>query len=192
MLTPPAPGDGFTIGGSAAQALRYWPQMVKENAEIASHPWLSYHKITGERISGPTPLFTPEKGNAAGGDAPPEVYRHSRPKFHKMLSDQLQRHGIQVEYGHHATQYYENTESKTAGVVLATGDKVEADVVVAADGIGSRSSMVTMGHYVKAIPSGNSVYRAAFPLELALRDAEVRERFKAMDDGTQVAEMWMG
>jgi flavin-dependent dehydrogenase len=170
--------------------------MVEENERIACHPWLSWHKITGEKISGPAPLFDPaEKKDGAqpnGEEAPRTIYRHSRPKFHKMLANQAEKQGVHVEYGSRVVEYYEEPEAGKAGVVLENGEKIEADVVFAADGIGSKSSAVTIGRMVPARSTGFAIYRAAFPVELADADPMVRERFKPLDDGTPVAELWMG
>jgi 2-polyprenyl-6-methoxyphenol hydroxylase-like FAD-dependent oxidoreductase len=167
--------------------------MVDENESIASSPWISWHNLSGERLSGPEPLaFNKDlKSNCAGdNDVPRRVYRHSRPKFHKMLSDQAERIGIPVEYGMKVVEYYES--GGRAGIVTESGEKIEADVVISADGIGSKSSVVTMGRDVRARSSGRAMYRAAFDVEIALADPVLRERFRLLEDGTPVVELWMG
>lgn len=188
-------GDGFTIGASALCAFRNWPDMEDENERIAYNMWVSWHKITGERISGPAPLqLDPGNGNGNHDEKvqPPKVQRHSRPKFHKMLSDQAERVGIAIEYNKRVTAYFETDDTDKAGVIIDGGEIIEADVVIAADGVGSKSSQVTMGHEIRARSTGFSIYRAAFPVELAIADPMVRDRFQVLEDGTSVAEMWMG
>lgn len=46
-----------------------------------------------------------------------------------------------MEYGKRAMEYYEDESAGTekAGIILESGEKVEVDVVIAADGVGSRS-----------------------------------------------------
>ncbi|KAL1886694.1 hypothetical protein Plec18167_000628 [Paecilomyces lecythidis] len=197
-------GDGFTIGESAIRALSNWPDMADENVRIAFDPWVSWHKITGEKISGPAPIFEfVEKHEETGGESnngqqedvqaqPKRIYRHSRPKFHKMLTDQAERIGIYVEYGKRVTEYYEKSDKGKAGVVLENGETIEADIVLAADGIGSKSTKITMGREVRAQSTGFAVYRTAFPIELAFADPIVRERFQLLENGHPVAELWMG
>lgn len=163
--------------------------MVDENEDIASSPWISFHTLSGEKLSGPEPLTFDKDGGAVAG-APKRVYRHSRPRFHQMLSDQAERVGVVVEYGVRVVGYYE--VGGRAGVTTENGEKIEADVVISADGIGSRSSVVTMGRELKARSSGRAMYRAAFPVEIALADPLVRDRFCLMDDGTPIVELWMG
>ena len=55
-----------------------------------------------------------------------------------MLFGQLERIGIQVDYGR-VVDYYEDIECEKGGVALDTGIKLEADLVVAADGLGTKS-----------------------------------------------------
>lgn len=177
--------------------------MAEENVQIAFDPWASWHKITGEKISGPAPIFDyVVKREETGGESkknqqdiqgqPKRIYRHSRPKFHKMLTDQAERIGIYVEYGKRVTKYYEKLDAGKAGVVLENGETIEADVVLAADGVGSKSTKMTMGREVRAQSTGFSVYRTAFPIELAIADPMVRERFQLLENGHPVVELWMG
>ncbi|KAJ5679750.1 hypothetical protein N7462_007994 [Penicillium macrosclerotiorum] len=189
-------GDSFTIGTSAIRALQLWPDMAEKNEQISTNPWLSWHKITGERISGPAPIkLDPIKKTPGTNDgeieAPTKLYRHSRPKFHKMLSDQIERIGLVIEYGKRVTGYFEKIDAQQAGVTLDDGSKIEADVVIAADGIGSKSSKLTMGDKAQTRPTGYSIYRAAFPAELATSDPLVQERFKVLEGGTPLVELWM-
>ena len=170
------------------RSLRNWPKLSKENEEICYDPWISYRKHTSELIFGPVPF---DDGSKYGDDKlSMKVYRHSRPKFHKALSTQAERCGIQIEYGKRVVDYYES--SSKAGVTLSTGEKIEADVVVAADGINTKSWKLVAGEKPAARSSGYSIYRTAFPVEIALQDELVRERFKILENGHSVFDMWMG
>jgi 2-polyprenyl-6-methoxyphenol hydroxylase-like FAD-dependent oxidoreductase len=123
---------------------------------------------------------------------PMKVYRHSRPKFHAMLLRQLSRIGIEVQYGKEVAEYSENLEKGRAGVLFKDGSRQEADIVIAADGLRSASQDLIASHPVPARSSGAAMFRAAFPVEYALADPMVAERFKLMDDGRSVIEMWSG
>lgn len=186
-------GDGFTIGPSAIRSLQAWPDMAKENELISIEPWMSWHKINGEQISPPEPLrLNPLKSSDSQVGETPRIYRHSRPKMHKMLSDQLERIGIFVEYGKHVIEYYEDENSGKAGAVLDNNEKLEADVVLAADGIGSHSSRVTLGHEARARPTGFSIYRAAYSLDDTPLDPALDKRFSLLENGVPSTEIWMG
>ena len=182
----------MTIGPSAIKVFRNWPQAAKENEEISYDPWVSYHKHTGERILGPKPLFTDDSKTDEGTNIPKRIYRHHRPKFHRLLLAQARKIGIEVEYGQRVIEYFENATARKGGVVLQGGSKLEADLVVAADGIGTKSYILTMGEKVDAKGSGFAIYRTAYPVELALADPQVAERFNLLRDGRPVFELWMG
>ena len=122
----------------------------------------------------------------------PELHRHSRPKFHLMLETQLEQAGIKVQYGHRAVRYFETPEKHTAGVELDNRKILEADLVVAADGIGSHSTNITMGQEVRARSTGISIYRAAYPVEIVNSDPEIVEKFEMAPNGSPIAQMWLG
>ena len=64
--------------------------------------------------------------------------------------------------------------------------------MVAADGAGTKSYILTMGEQVDAKGSGYAIYRTAYPIELALADPQVAEHFKLLENGRSVFELWMG
>jgi len=130
--------------------------------------------------------------DSSKGDAPSRLYRHHRPKFYKMLLAQLSVTGVQVEWNHRVINYYEDIENGKGGCVLDSGEKLEADLVIAADGIGTRSHKLVVGQKVEVRSSGYAIYRTAYPVELALADSQVAERFKILENGHSVNEIWAG
>ena len=52
--------------------------------------------------------------------------------------------------------------------------------------------MLPMGEKVDAKGSGYAINRSAYPVELALADPHVAERFKLLEDGRSVLEICMG
>lgn len=98
-----------------------------------------------------------------------------------MLITQLGRIGVQIEYGCRVTEFYE--DAGKAGVRLDDGRTMEPDVVVAADGIGTKSHTLVNGQDIRAWPSGLAGFRAAFPVEVIAEDAEISERTRILDDG---------
>jgi flavin-dependent dehydrogenase len=122
------------------KAFRNWPQLAKANEELAYGPWVSYHKHTGEVIIPPAGMtWTASSTSNGKTPTPSRLYRHHRPKFYRMLLDQLATIGIQVEWKHRVIKYFEDVELGKDGVVLDSGEKIEADVVIDADGLGTKS-----------------------------------------------------
>lgn len=190
-------GDGFSISYNIIRSFRNWPYMAKKNEEIAFHPYLAWHNNKGERVTEPVKLEISESKDLGVEDKKgpsKQIYRHSRPNFHLMLETQLEIIGIKVQYGKRAIRYIDaDAKQKTNAVVeLDTGELIEADVVIAADGVGGHSTKATLGHEVPARSTGHAIYRAAFPVEIILSDPELAERFKLLPDGSPVAELWIG
>lgn len=115
-----------------------------------------------------------------------------RPKFHAMLLEQLAKNGVTIEFEKEVIDYYEDATTKKGGVILQDGSKHEADLVVAADGLRGRSWNLIAGKPVPAKSSGGAIYRTAYPVELAIKDPMIAERFKLQEDGRSVFELWMG
>jgi 2-polyprenyl-6-methoxyphenol hydroxylase-like FAD-dependent oxidoreductase len=87
--------------------------------------------------------------------------------------------------------YFENGDDGKAGVVLKDGSRHEADLVVAADGVRGNSWPLVAGHPVPARSSGHAIFRVAYPVENALADPMIAERFPLLEDGRSVIEMWV-
>ncbi|KAM0197927.1 hypothetical protein ACHAPI_004659 [Fusarium lateritium] len=71
--------------------------------------------------------------------------------------------GIDVRLSARVVDYFE--DSNEGGVVLDTGAKITADLVVAADGIGSRSGLIVKGERDQPTSSGYAMLRATYPIE---------------------------
>ncbi|PYI08494.1 FAD/NAD(P)-binding domain-containing protein [Aspergillus sclerotiicarbonarius CBS 121057] len=183
-------GDSFTIGPSAIRTLKYWPKMVEENEKIEYNPTISFHDLTGACATAPKHINYRQGRDSK--NEPEQVHRHWRPQFHNMLLKQLSAIGIKVEYGHGAVDYFEDGPAGRGGIVLKNGDRMDADVVVVADGVGSHSTSVTMGRDIQARPSGEALYRTAFPVEIAMADPVVRERFPVVQGKEGPIELWAG
>ena len=78
---------------------------------------------------------------------------------------------MKAEFSHRVIDYYENTRAGKGGVVLDDRSKIEADVVVAADGVGTKSFSLVAGRKVEARSSGYAIFRTAYPVEYALVDS---------------------
>lgn len=162
--------------------------MERRNAEIVRNPLFSFHDETGALKMGPLEPSALISDNTQGE----VLWRHSRPKFHDMQLEQLQRIGLNVEYNCEVQEYFEDVASGTSGVILKNGTKHEADLVVAADGARGNSWSLVAGRPVPARSSGSALFRAAYPVDVAMADAEVAERFKLSQGGREITEMWMG
>lgn len=122
--------------------------------------------------------------------------RHHRPKFVTTLLAQVKELGIDVAFGSKVTDYFEDSDNnrQKAGLVLESGERIEADVVMAADGIGTKSNGLVNGDGggTRVYSSGMSIFRTSFPVELALADPMVRDRWPLLDGDVPCLETWGG
>lgn len=150
--------------------------------------------MSGERVAGPEALNIgkPTLTLNDGSEKPIPLHRHHRPKFVAALLAQVNDLGIQVDFGIKAVDYFENLDSQEAGIILDNGEIIKADVVIAADGIGTKSNSLVNGGDDRAYSSGLSIYRTAFPVEIAMSDPDVQDRWPLPHDGVPHLEIWGG
>ena len=183
-------GDIIVIQPPAVSIIRHWPDMCRDMEEEQVHAAVSYETHDGRHIYGPTvPSFNdPEHLASRKGPfvAPAQVRR----KFYRMLLRQVAKIGLTVEYGSAVHSYFEDQGAAKGGVVLEkTGAVRLADIIVAADGLKSSSEILIAGEHVPTKSSGLSIYRTAFPKELAMKDDAVRRRWGY---SPPVWEYWLG
>ncbi len=70
--------------------------------------------------------------------------------------------GIPIFYGRKAVSYEEDVSSGKARVLAASGEVFAGDVVVAAEGIGTKSHEFVTGSPVPFVDSGYAIMRGAF------------------------------
>ena len=188
-------GDFFSIGANVIRHFYdFWPDLAAELKRINYEGWVAYHKITGERVSGPEPPMLGDlKFDLADGTKKTIPFnRHNRPKFIAALLAQVAGVGVDITYGKRVVDYFEDHETNKAGVIFEDGGRLDADVVIAADGVGTKSNKLVNGHDIRAYPSGFSIFRTAFPIEIAMADPEIRERWPLLEGGRPYVELWGG
>ncbi|GAB1726416.1 monooxygenase [Hortaea werneckii] len=170
-------GDMYFMGLPATKFFKHWPEMKAEYDAIGLHnAWIETFKHSGEQIV--KPLYVAERLKAAGLDpkTPPGTFQ-MRPLIYKMFVKQVERLGVKIEFNARVVDYFDDDETGKGGCVTQDGRKYEADVVIAADGVGSKSQRL-VGGQVRAISSGRAMWRAAFPIENLDKDPEVKEHYK--------------
>jgi 2-polyprenyl-6-methoxyphenol hydroxylase-like FAD-dependent oxidoreductase len=100
-----------------------------------------------------------------------------RRKLHNLLYEYATDLGIRIDFEVNVREYLETPDH--GGVVLANGERLTADVVVAADGVGSKSRLlVDPSNQDAPVSSGFIMYRVAFPIQPAMeKDALIAEYF---------------
>lgn len=78
-------------------------------------------------------------------------------------------------------KYFEDEHH--GGVEYDDGTQETADVVVAADGVGSDSSILILGEKQAAISSGYACHLATYPAEIALKNTVIRDGYGDFQTG---------
>ncbi|KHN97560.1 Aromatic-ring hydroxylase-like protein [Metarhizium album ARSEF 1941] len=140
------------------------------------HAGMSYKKRREEHIYGPpVPNFN-EPEHVASRTGPFVAAAQIRQQLYRMFLRQVAKLGFTASHGKHVARYFEFDVAGKGGVVLENGDNGLADVVVAADGLRSRSELQVCGEEPTFPRSSSmSVYRTSFPREMAKKDELVRE-----------------
>jgi hypothetical protein len=156
--------------------------MAETYQSLVYKPSLYLHKYDGELIAGPF------KQDVAFDKIPTPI---SRPRKIGMLYDHVQRLGIPVIFGKKVVEYYENPDKSIGGCLTDEGEHFIGDLVVAADGVGSKSWLAVSGENTKAKSSGFSVYRVVYPTKLALQNSMIAERFPINEVKGDVLRVWL-
>lgn len=141
-----------------------------------NNAWIETFKHDGERVI--SPLKVSERLRQAGMDpnTPPGAFQ-MRPLIYGMFLNEVKRQGIQINFGQRVIDYWEDEERQKAGVVTDKGDKFEADIVIAADGVGSKCQKL-VGGQVRAMSAGRAMWRAAFPIHHLDKNPKLKEFLK--------------
>lgn len=157
--------------------------MMETYLDIIYRPCMSIFRHDGMLIGGP---FSIKEGV---DDLPTPV---SRPKLVGALYEYATSLGIPVTFGKRVVDYYEDLEAGRAGAITDQGERFEADLVIAADGVGSLSWKAVSGEATMPRSSGFSVYRVAYPTKTAFESPLVKKTFALREDGDDICHLYLG
>jgi len=181
----------YFMGLSATRFFRHWPELQQEYDAISLHDaWIETFKHSGEQVIGPKKVSDRLRAQGLDPNTPPGTFQ-MRPLVYKMFVNQVERLGVNVEFNSRVVDYFEDEERGKAGVITDSGKRYEADVVIAADGVGSKSQKI-VGGQVRARSSGRAMWRAAFPIEHLDSDPEVKEFFHLINGEDPIVRTWLG
>ena len=179
------------MGLSATRFMKHWPELAEEYNEISLHnAWIETFKHDGEAMI--KPLRVADRFRAAGldPDTPPGTFQ-MRPLVYRMFVRQVEKLGINIEFGQRVVEYFEDEETGKGGAITENGTRYEADIVIAADGVGSKSQKL-VGGQVRAQKSGRAIWRAAFPRSALDKNPEVKEFFHLINGTDPIVRTFLG
>lgn len=160
-------GAGIQVTPNSSRLL--WKWGLKERLEeIAVRPEGVAHirYCTGEQIG-----FMKWAGVLERDYGSPYYHMH-RADLHKLLYDLTSPH-VTIRLGSAVVGCDPNSVSPS--VTLDSGEVVQADLIIGADGVKSHIQRVVSGEQNPAELTGDAVYRATMPASLLTQDPELRE-----------------
>lgn len=106
----------------------------------------------------------------------------SRPKLIGAMYDCATSLGIPINFDKRVVDYGESVQQNNAYAATEQGERFQADVVLAADGIGTKVGKIMGEGEVKAISSGHSVYRVTYPTHVLQQDPFLAEKYAFVSD----------
>jgi 2-polyprenyl-6-methoxyphenol hydroxylase-like FAD-dependent oxidoreductase len=162
-------GEMIIITSPALQTLKKWPGFMERARQEAVAPVLTMKKFDGTLI-GTFPIGNPDDPSLA-------IYRS---KLHNVLYEYAEQLGIPIEFSATASEFFETDDH--GGVVLSDGRRLTADIVVAADGVGTKSWALVVGSKEPPISSGFVLYRVTFPVAPALENPILAAELEGFKD----------
>ena len=181
------------MGLSATRFFKHWPEMNAEYDSISlKNAWLETFKHSGEQVL--PPMYAAERLKAQGLDpeTPPGTFQ-VRNFIYRMLIKQVERLSVPIEFNCRVIDYAEHEDKQRAVCIADDGQRYEADVIIAADGVGSKSQRLVGGE-VRARSSGRAMWRAAFPVENLDKNPEVKDFYRMVgpDGDKPIVRVYLG
>ncbi|AEO57156.1 hypothetical protein MYCTH_114691 [Thermothelomyces thermophilus ATCC 42464] len=175
-------GDIISFDPNGSKAFERWPGVVEAMEAVARQTtWLDLYHHQGRFVT---------RQSFAGERAWGRRINGHRGELHNIIYRHAVARGIDIRLGCRVEDYFETDDPPQAGVVLAGsggGERLSADVVVAAEGVRSRGRKIVLGSDENPKSSGYAVYRAWFPAD-RIRD-NPNWVFTHVDDGN-IDESW--
>ncbi|KAI0012526.1 hypothetical protein F4779DRAFT_38890 [Xylariaceae sp. FL0662B] len=173
-------GDIISFGPNSSRLFLRWPGVAEQLEALSIRTdSLTLRSWQGEELY--TQRWTEEQ------EAWGVRFDGHRGEFHEVVWNHATRDlGIPIRTGARVDDYFEDEGG--AGVVLAGGERLTADVVLAAEGVRSRGRRIVLGFDDAPKPSGYAVYRSWFSAAEIAKDPDLR--FFTDNGDTHVA--WLG
>uniref|UniRef100_A0A8H7K389 FAD-binding domain-containing protein n=1 Tax=Bionectria ochroleuca TaxID=29856 RepID=A0A8H7K389_BIOOC len=164
-------GDVIQVPANATRLMSRWGDVLSETVKESALPTVLAIQNKDGKL-----LLDQQLHTEFGGF--PNVYSH-RGRIQKRMFDEAVKHRVRVSFGAAVTEVFE--EGDSAGVIVG-GIKYTADVVLASDGVHSRTRVYVTGAVERPKKSGFAVYRSWFPLSQLKNDPVTRSIYESKKD----------
>ena len=157
-------GAGIQVSPNVSRLLIRWGLGDRLEAEGVRPEGISFLRYaTGEKVGHSTWGDDMESQHGA------PYYHIHRADLHKMLFD-LAASQVKLRLGSTVVA----VDPETPSVTLASGEVVNADLIIGADGVKSIVQKTVLGKTNEAQATGDAAYRATVPTSVMLNDPELK------------------
>jgi 2-polyprenyl-6-methoxyphenol hydroxylase-like FAD-dependent oxidoreductase len=179
-------GGPFGLGIPVLRHLQNIPGLKETLMTACYKVQSSWYTSSGKLIGGPF------HGGSADDPGPALLTLTDRERFVKYLVEFLGHLNIPIQYDSRVVDYSEDKNLKKSFAVTAAGETLEADLIVAADGVGTKSWKLIAKERQLPKPSGFSIFRGSIPASSYLQNPILREEFGEMDKGYGHVRFYLG
>ncbi|KAK3358756.1 hypothetical protein B0T25DRAFT_74426 [Lasiosphaeria hispida] len=159
-------GDIISFDPNGSKAFERWPGVVEQMEAIARQTkWLDLYHHEGKFVTRQSFAHESAWGRRINGH---------RGQLHNIIYRHAVARGIDIRVSQRVEDYFETDDPPQSGVVLSTGERLVADVVIAAEGVRSRGRKIVLGFDENPKSSGYAVYRAWFPSDRIINNPIVK------------------
>ncbi|KAI0197492.1 putative monooxygenase [Astrocystis sublimbata] len=154
-------GDIISFGPNSSRIFQRWPGVADKLDSLSQRAdRLEIKNWEGETILKQT--WSAEQNNFG------IRFDGHRGEFHEVVYQHALDIGVNVRLGARVDDYFEDDDE--AGVILEGGERLTADVVLAAEGVRSGGRKIVLGYDDKPKASGYAVYRCWFDADQIAKD----------------------
>ncbi|KAI8948314.1 putative monooxygenase [Xylaria longipes] len=158
-------GDIISFGPNSSRIFQRWPGVAEQLDALSQRAdGLVLKNWLGETLLKQT--WTAEQ-NEFG-----IRFDGHRGEFHEVVYKHALDIGVDVRLGARVEDYFENDGE--AGVILENGERITANIVLAAEGVRSRGRKIVLGYDDKPKASGYAVYRSWFDADEIAKDPDLQ------------------
>ena len=145
-------GDIISFGGNAGRIFQRWSG-IEEQLDPICHisDRMTFYDYHGDHIY--TQVWTDEVEYG-------KKFNGHRGEIHEIAYNHALSIGVEIRLNEKVVEYF---ETDTEAGVITNGEKITADVVLAADGVRSTARKIVLGYEDKPKSSGYAIYRAWMP-----------------------------
>lgn len=170
MLTEAQIGAGLKVSPNASKMFAEWGILETLEPKAAEPAYLAAHRYSDGKLLAKLDGFGPEMWRKYGGP----FWDLHRVDLQLALYDRAKQLGAEVRLGARV----QDVDFDTPSLTLETGERLKADLIVAADGLWSKCRerfLTAKGTPDEPLPTGDLAYRVVLRLEDLKDDQELHD-----------------